>query len=153
MKPLSINKKIVYWVLYSGSCLANIRTNDEVLKCFDDASKRYNVPREILWSIASVESKFKYNAINKNSNGTYDLGMMQVNTIWKNQLLKIGITENMLFDPCQNIYVGTWILAQNIKKYGYGWEAIQRYNGRDTQLKYAHKVYKMIVQYNPKLIK
>lgn len=120
-------------------------------ECFINASKKYNVPKEILISIASVESKFKQDAINRNSNGSYDLGIMQINSIWFSKLSKIGISKNMLHNPCQNIMVGAWVLAQNIENYGFNWQAIQRYNGSDTQLKYAKKVYLELGKYYPDL--
>ena len=126
--------------------------NKELNICFDIASKQYNIPKGILLSIASVESKFNTSAINKNKNGSYDLGIMQINSSWFLKLLSMGITESSLHYACQNISIGAWILANNFKSYGYGWEAIQRYNGHDTQLKYARKVYEKIVEYDPSLI-
>lgn len=129
------------------------KSNIDFLVCFDSASKAYSIPKGILLSIANVESKFRKNAINKNRNGSYDVGIMQINSSWNKKLLSMGITEKMLFSPCQNIYVGAWILSNNIKRYGYNWTAIQRYNGKDAELKYAKKVYKKIMEYDPNLIK
>ena len=120
-------------------------------KCFMQASKKYNVPKEILVAIASVESRFNVSAINKNKNGSYDLGIMQINSIWFSKLAKIGIMEKSLYDPCQNIMIGAWILAQNINSYGFNWLAIQRYNGSDTQLKYAQKVKVKLEMLSPEL--
>jgi hypothetical protein len=120
--------------------------------CFDAASQKYGLPIEILTAIASVESRFNANAKNYNSNKSYDLGLMQVNSIWLTQLNSFGITEKMLFEPCQNVMVGTWILAQKIKAYGFNWTAIQRYNGSDPRLGYAQKVFTAIKTQNPNLV-
>jgi soluble lytic murein transglycosylase-like protein len=42
----------------------------------------YNVPSYLAVSIADVESKFDYTAINYNTNGTTDKGIMQLNSSW-----------------------------------------------------------------------
>ncbi len=125
--------------------------NAELDKCFVNASQKYKVPKQVLIAIAGVESKFKASAINRNKNGSYDLGVMQINSSWFGKLAKIGISEQSLYQPCQNIMVGTWILAQNINSYGFNWVAIQRYNGSDTQLKYAQKVKEELSVLSPKL--
>ena len=139
-------KKLIILLLIIGNCYAT--PYDE---CFTKAANQYKVPKEVLIAIASVESKFNANAINYNTNKSYDLGVMQVNSSWFNQLAKTGITSEMLKEPCMNIMVGSWILAQKIHAYGFNWTAIQRYNGSDTQLKYAQKVYAAIKQYYPNL--
>lgn len=120
-------------------------------QCFIDASKKYNVPKEILITVASVESKFNKNAINYNKNGTYDLGIMQINSRWFDKLSIIGIDEKMLKNPCQNIMIGAWVMAQKISAYGFNWVAIQRYNGSDTQLKYAQKIRDKLEKSYPQL--
>ena len=76
---------------------------------------------------------------------------MQINSSWFPQLEKSGINKEVLKSPCTNIMVGTWILAQKIQTYVFNWTAIQRYNGSDTQLKYAQKVYTAIKKYYPNL--
>ena len=44
------------------------------------------------------------------------------------ELQKFGITREKLFDPCVNINVGAWILAQAVQKLGYNWNAIGAYH-------------------------
>lgn len=86
------------------------------------------------------------NAINFNKNNTYDIGLMQINTIWLPQLRKYGISKADLFDPCTNIHVGAWILSGLIQRHGLNWDAIGRYNGggQDNRTRYAWKVYKRL---------
>jgi soluble lytic murein transglycosylase-like protein len=61
-------------------------------------------------------------------------------------LRKYGLDEQQLFEPCTSIYVGAWILAQNIQRMGNSWDAVGAYNAVDPGLrqKYALKVYKNI---------
>lgn len=123
------------------------------MQCFNEASARYGLPAEIMIAVAKVESKYR-NIISKpNKNKTYDIGIMQVNSSWLPELKKYNITQDDLVNkPCQNIMVGTWILAQKIKAYGFNWKAIQRYNGSDPALGYAQKVFQVLQEQNPHLV-
>ncbi len=59
----------------------------------------------------------------------------------------------LLENPCQNIYMGAWVLAQNFRTYGYNWMAIQRYNGANSDLPYAKKVYAQLQITYPEFLK
>lgn len=110
--------------------------------CFDEAAARYGVPVALLKAISRVESSGRPNAVNKNSNGTRDIGHMQINSGWLPTLQRFGINEQKLFDVCTNTYVGAWILAQNISKLGYSWDAIGAYNAVSPSKRsaYAQKI-------------
>jgi len=112
--------------------------------CWEEAAAFHNVDPWLLMSIAYVESRFNTNAVNRNKNGSYDTGMMQINNIWFPTLRKNGIDPSVLKDACASTYVGAWILSKNIKQYGYTWRAIGAYNSGKPSLgyKYAQKVYK-----------
>jgi len=99
-----------------------------VLSCILAAGQQYNLPPRLLQSIAHVESGYRPAAINKNRNGTVDIGVMQINSSWLPELAKYGIERQHLYEPCTNIHVGAWILSQEVARYGYNWEAIGAYN-------------------------
>lgn len=111
--------------------------------CFEEAARYHNVDPWLLMSIAYVESRFNAKAINKNKNGSYDTGMMQINSIWIPHLKKKGINKELLNDACASTYIGAWILSDNIRRYGYNWRAIGAYNSGNPKLglAYAKKVY------------
>jgi soluble lytic murein transglycosylase-like protein len=115
---------------------------DELSSCFRRASIRYDISQRLLEAIAHVESSGNPMAVNQNSNGSEDIGLMQINSFWLPKLEEYGITRQDLFDPCVNIEVGAWILADNIHRHGYSWEAVGAYNAasQDKRLKYARKV-------------
>ena len=97
--------------------------------CWDEASRRYDIPVELLHAIARHESGLNPRARNTNTNGSRDIGLMQINAeSWLPQLARFGITEAQLLDPCVNLNVGAWILAGNVQRHGYGWEAVGAYN-------------------------
>ncbi|WP_028218175.1 lytic transglycosylase domain-containing protein [Paraburkholderia oxyphila] len=111
--------------------------------CIDDAASFQHVNVSLMRAIAQVESGTQTHAVNTNSDGTVDIGLMQINSSWLPRLAREGISEQSLFDPCTNAYVGAWILAENIRQYGPTWSAIGAYNASspDKRLAYARKVY------------
>ena len=114
--------------------------------CLDDAAAFQHVSVALMRGIAQVESGMNPNAVNTNTNGTVDIGLMQINSTWLPTLAREGITRESLFDACTNAYVGAWILSQNIRQLGANWTAIGAYNAAspDKRLAYARKVYDAI---------
>lgn len=115
--------------------------------CFEEAGQMYGVSPEILYNIASVESGFNPAVINKNKNGSYDYGLMQINSSWAKTL---GPERwKALSDPCTSVKTGAWILSQCLSRYGYTWQGIGCYNSRtpDLNRKYALKIFKSIAKH------
>lgn len=110
--------------------------------CFEEAASRYQMPSALLKAISRVESGGNPNAWNRNGDGSFDIGHMQINSRWLAKLSHFGISREHLWEPCTNTFVGAWILAQNVHRIGYSWNAVGAYNAtsakkRDT---YARKV-------------
>jgi len=118
--------------------------------CFEEAAHQYNISPEILYAIANVESNFDPGAVNWNKNGSYDYGVMQINSRW----YKILGTDawSRLGDPCYNVHVGAWILAGCMKRYGYTWEAVGCYNAKSKNKRtiYAYKVWGVMTKLKEK---
>ena len=110
--------------------------------CWDDAATRYQVSSALLYAIARTESGLNPQAIGRNFNGSRDIGLMQINSAWLPTLASHGIGERDLFEPCTNIHVGAWILAGNVSRLGYTWEAVGAYNAASPALRrsYIEKV-------------
>lgn len=112
--------------------------------CWEDAALKYGVSPHLLHAIAKTESGLNAKAINRaNANGSYDVGLMQINSSWLPMLKRFGISEKDLYEPCISIEVGAWILAHNIRSHGYTWAAVGAYNTPNPQrgLLYAQRVY------------
>ena len=128
---------------YSVSCQDLCLTS-----CFISAGRTYDISPNLLWAIAKVESNFNHGAVNYNKNGSYDYGIMQINSCWYKDL---GHDRwMMLADPCYSIYVGAWILKQCISKHGYTWEAVGCYNAssKHKRNKYAWTVYRVLKEHS-----
>ena len=72
------------------------------------AAAFYHLPPRVLPSIQAVEGG-RPALIQPNTNGTFDLGLMQINTIWIGSLARYAhmtgpaVTDRLLHDPCFNI--------------------------------------------------
>ena len=110
--------------------------------CFEEAASRYQMPSALLKGISRGESGGNPNALNRNRDGSFDIGHMQINSRWLPKLSLFGISRDQLWDPCTNTLVGAWILAQNIRREGYSWSAIGAYNATSAEKRdrYARKV-------------
>jgi soluble lytic murein transglycosylase-like protein len=109
--------------------------------CFEEAAQRYGVNQNLLRSIAKVESNNNPSAVNHNSNGSVDLGVMQINSSW---IKPMGLDQGeLLRNPCYNVMTGAKILKKCVDKHGYTWEAIGCYNAISphVRVKYSWKVF------------
>ena len=132
------------WVLLVSS-------NKALAYCWEEVAARYDIEAELLQAIAAVESGYQAGAMNySNSNGTRDIGLMQINSIHLPGLLKQGVTEErLLSEPCLSVEIGASILAGFIQRFGYNWTAVGSYNvgpGPGPQrevlrLQYAQKIW------------
>ena len=135
-------------VLFSVSQTANAF-------CFKEAEQRYGIPNGLLKAIANTESSLNPQALSH----TNDIGLMQINKSWVPYLSRnFGISERKLWDPCTNVMVGAWILANEFKTKGRNWNAIGAYNARCAKLKgincyVARQKYSMKVWKNWKQLK
>lgn len=96
--------------------------------CWVHAGNRYEIDPWLLIAISKTESQLNQNSFNKNKDGSWDYGLMQINSSHMKTLEQMGIGVNELAEPCQQIMVGAWLLAKNIKKYGKTWNAVGAYN-------------------------
>lgn len=111
--------------------------------CLDDAAMFHQVSPVLLRGIAQHESGMRASAVNRNANGSEDIGLMQINTVHLPRLARFGITRQALFEPCTNAYIGAWILRENLDRYGPTWDAVGAYNAAspDKRLKYINRIY------------
>lgn len=98
--------------------------------CIRQAAERYHVPLVLILAILRTEGGRPGLAV-KNTNGSYDLGPMQVNTLW---VAAKGLSAQDLRDHgCYNIHVGTAILAHELRQAGSLATGIGNYHSRTAR--------------------
>jgi Transglycosylase SLT domain len=117
--------------------------------CLKSAANLHNVPAGLLVLLINVEAG-RLGAVSQNSNGTVDIGPMQVNDSW---VPKIGrhwhasteASYRALRDSfCANVEGGAWILRQALDEArGSLWEGVALYHSHAPihKLEYMRLVY------------
>jgi soluble lytic murein transglycosylase-like protein len=96
--------------------------------CVSHAAQYHKVNPWILRAIIQVESSFNPAAVNRNRNGTLDIGIAQINSMHFKELAKYGINEKDLLNGCIASYVAAWHLKKQINAYGNTWFAVGAYH-------------------------
>lgn len=127
---------------------------------FDEPCKRYGIPKKLVLAIAKTESSLDPWVINvagrdyraksreqalsiihaaKARGLSHDMGIMQINDWW---LRKLNISPETALEPENNVTLGVWILAREIRRHGYNWKAVGAYHSPTPwrQQQYAHRV-------------
>ncbi len=112
--------------------------------CFEEAEKAYGINQALIESIARIESNLNPKAVNKNLNGSIDIGLMQINSFWVKTLALNA--DELISNPCYNTMTGARILRQCIERYGYTWEAVGCYNAtsKHKRVNYSWKIFEKL---------
>ena len=103
---------------------------DVPIECINHAAISYHVPATMIISILKTEGG-KQGEASKNKNGSIDYGPMQINSCHFEKLAKYGITKtDVQYNPCVNVAVGTWLLAQSIAAGKDVWHGVGIYHSR-----------------------
>lgn len=73
----------------------------------------------------SREEALRYASWAMQTGRSFDVGLMQVNSCW---IRKYGWPLHLVLEPENNVKIGVWILAQEIRKHGLNWKAVASYH-------------------------
>lgn len=123
------------------------------IECINQAAITYHVPATLILSVLAVENGKKGSA-SPNRNGTFDYGPMQINSIWLSKIRLHGYTRQQLqYDPCANVSVGTWILSQQIANNASNlWQGVGNYHSHSASFNHNYQikvseVYRLLANY------
>lgn len=122
-----------------------------IATCILLAANTHNIPPTALYGIYLAEGG-QAGMQNKNTNGTYDLGVMQINTVWLNDLAnkykatKREVATKLVYDACFNVDTAAWILKNHMKNESNMFTAIGNYHSKTPEhnLKYKRRVYQKL---------
>lgn len=110
-------------------------TSKILAACLMLAAQTYEVPPAVLVGIYKVEGGSVGQEV-RNTNGSYDMGPMQINTIWLPDLAdRWDVSTDtarrwVRDDACTNVGVAAWILGNHLKETGSLSKAIAHYHSR-----------------------
>lgn len=119
------------------------------LACFTYVGHYYHINPQLLLAIAEQESNFNPRAVNRNTNGSMDLGLMQINSSWLPSLARLHVSAvELLTKPCLNIAVGAAILHDNVSRMGMTWGAVGAYNAASPskRARYARQIARRLLR-------
>ena len=116
--------------------------------CFDSAGRYYGISPVLLEAIALKESRMNPLAIDHDADGSYDIGIMQINSSHLAELARLGYPPQVLWTPCANIAAGAWVLANNMRRMGVSWRAVGAYNSGNPRIgaQYAYGVARYVME-------
>ena len=116
--------------------------------CIYHAANKFEVPYWLIVAILGVEGGWIGLKMD-NTNNTYDLGPMQINTIWVPFFEEYGYTQKeIMHDGCLNVMLGTWILSTRLNRYSDLGKAIGAYHSKtpEINLRYQERVLNIVDQ-------
>lgn len=153
MRHLLFLSILILPVTSRAEFLTGFSAHDQTrIVCSIAAAEQFQIPVNIMLAVADLEHGKPGQRV-QNSNGTYDIGMMQFNTSYIKELtLKYGITEadvSGLADECYPFKLAAWrIRGHIINDAGDIWSRISNYHSR-TPI-YNQKYRRYVISYSLK---
>jgi soluble lytic murein transglycosylase-like protein len=114
--------------------------------CIEEAAAFHGVSSMLLRAIIYHESRGNPAAIGRNTNGSVDVGLGQMNSIHFPELARYGIAPGHLLNGCVNTYVAAWHLSKQVRAYGNTWIAVGNYHSKTPvhRDRYAGQIYSVL---------
>ncbi|EQB04050.1 MULTISPECIES: lytic transglycosylase domain-containing protein [Sphingobium] len=119
----------------------------EIARCIRIAARGYGWLEKTLWGLREQEAGW-IGAEVANTNGTHDLGPLQINTWWVPRVARLinrpehHVRHWLRYDACFNAEVARWIFLSGLESTGDYWKAVGVYHSPTVwrQRNYAAKV-------------
>jgi len=116
----------------------------ERMDCSIQAAQHYHIPALVMLAVVEQEGGKPGERV-RNSNGTYDYGSMQMNTVFLDELKAYGIREkHVLAKGCYPFALAAWRLAGHLRNdQGDLWQRAANYHSRTP---YYNQIYRNRLQ-------
>lgn len=133
-------ERFAFAVLVSlASTPAAAQASPDRAACAASAAAYYTVPVDLVHAVLQTEGGAA-GTVSRNTNGSRDLGPMQINSIHLRELASYGITESELIrNECLNIHVGTFLLRRAMDAEPDFWRGVGRYHSATPSLNEAYQ--------------
>ena len=118
----------------SPSPVAHSGPGRQIAACIEAAASTWHISPVVIVILLHVEGG-ALGAVHSNTNGTVDIGPMQINQIWLPTLARhwrLTVPQtyaDLENDFCANVVAGTWILHKAIKAaHGHLWRGVAYYH-------------------------
>jgi len=119
----------------------------EIARCIRVAARGRSWLEKTLWGLRAQEAGWLGAEI-ANTNGTHDLGPLQINSSWVPKMSRLvgrpqeQVRHWLRYDPCFNVEAARWIFLAGLEATGDYWKAVGVYHSptEARQVAYAKKV-------------
>lgn len=146
LRKLAMLLFMAFFCCHSARAASLHERQQELAPLFDAPCAKYQVPKVLALAIARQESGYQPWIINISGRDvrprsreealgvaqwalragrSFDVGIMQVNSYW---IRKHGWPLDQVLEPANNVKIGVWILAQEIRRHGLNWKAVAYYH-------------------------
>ena len=112
----------------------------ERVTCSIQAAAQYGIPASVLLAVAQREAGTPGRWV-RNSNGTYDLGAMQLNSDYVASLARYGIKPGAVLAPgCYSYQLAAWRIRSHLQRdSGDYWTRVANYHSRTPRHNHAYR--------------
>lgn len=112
--------------------------------CIMRAASQYQAYPDLIRAVIGAEAGAT-GKISRNKDGSFDMGLMQINSVHLPEFARYGITQEMLVNnECLNIMIGTYLLQKSILGSGGNfWQGVGGYHSKtpDKNTAYQYRVW------------
>lgn len=113
-------------------------------QCITQAAQRFQLHPDILYAILMVEGGTVGKDSKANKNGSYDIGLFQLNSIHRDTFKALGVSEELLRnDGCVNATAAAWHLHRTLTP-----EVVSKIQTEDDYLRAIALYHSATPQYN-----
>ena len=143
--PRLLYTAVISMALYTTPAFSKSSDEEElrIAACILQASLGQPWLEKTLWGLRDQEAGW-VGAEVRNSNGSHDLGPLQINSWWTPRIAAlvgrspVQVRHGLRFDPCFNAEAARWIFLSALRSTGNYWKAIGAYHSPTASRQYRY---------------